>query len=636
MSYRNPPIIIDRSTDVWGTAIAKFGEQVSKGIISAGEAAKKAGEEQAEYARKTKLAMQTLETTTRESYMDSARDSYLAMKKSSDASIANQFKVDVEKMLNGTGTPGEEGYKIGAIDAKVQLSLNTDLNDETRKYYNSVIEDSKTFQDAAVDGFGKVISSVTELKGKDSNTLGKPGGYTYRGGSRKEKLENQLAFYAVDPDAMINPDVIETRKTSRGDNNENFLETTTLVPADQFKEGEVFGDIYNGFSDKEKEEVEKVIENGKEYYKFSWKKDVNEWDGEFTTDLLDTPDFSKLYKEAGIEDEEGTVSASLTTTSTLKNGDNLDTYELIDINRVKNNASLNQIMMGSAAGVESATLQEKEAYLQEVLDKGGMTVKEFNKTYKTPKERAEYLKNALVDYSVKSKFNGYTFRQATQEDVDRFRAVDPNSTMSIGTEIASKKTSSKYQKPEVVKLEEDKEPTESEIGRARAVKDAPTFYSDMFEKPSSFFRNKTINGNKISKVTLTGVGDSLEDGKGKSKGKLQLGYETGKSTGGKEQIIYEDTMVFDLNDPTRVRALIDMLPNANEDMKVELKKILKSKSSKSKEADPVKPDVNKQSKALLNFKNRTGREATNIFDLSPEDWDKASEDLSSNLPIFKI
>jgi hypothetical protein len=38
-------------------------------------------------------------------------------------------------------------------------------------------------------------------------------------------------------------------------------------------------------------------------------------------------------------------------------------------------------------------------------------------------------------------------------------------------------------------------------------------------------------------------------------------------------------MTFDLDDPTRVRALIDMLPNANDEMKRELKKILESKSS---------------------------------------------------------
>jgi hypothetical protein len=595
MSYRNPPIIIDRSTDVWGTAIAKFGQQISAGIISAAEAQAKAAKEQADYSKKTKLAMQTLETTTRESYMDKARDSYLAIKKSADSSIADQFKVDVEKMLNGTGTPGEEDYKIGAINAKVQLSLNTDLDDDTRKYYNSVIEDSKMFQEQAVDGFGKVISSVTDLKSRDPNTLGKAGGYTYKGGSRKEKLENQLAFYAIDTEKMINSEVIESRKTSRGANNENFLETTTLVPASQFEEGEVFGEIYNGFSDKEKNEVEKVVQDGKEYYKFSWKRDVNEWDGEFTTDLLATPDISKLYKEAGIEDEQGTVNASLTATTTMQNGDNLDTYELIDINKIKNNASLNQIMMGPASGVEAATLEEKEAYLQEVLEKGGMTVKEFNKTYKTPGERADYLKNSLIDYSVKSKFSDYVFRSATEEDVNRFRAMDPNSTISVGSEIASKRIKSKYQKLKIAKGEETKDPTEGQIRRSTAVEDAPSFYSDMFDSPESFFTNKTINGRKITSaklVTPSGYDKALEKWKNKDnklKGELapepttkvlELTYPTGKSTSKRRgQEIFEDTMKFDLNDPARVRTLIDLLPNASDEMKRELKKILESKSS---------------------------------------------------------
>jgi len=43
-------------------------------------------------------------------------------------------------------------------------------------------------------------------------------------------------------------------------------------------------------------------------------------------------------------------------------------------------------------------------------------------------------------------------------------------------------------------------------------------------------------------------------------------------------------------------------------------------SSESKSTDPVKPAVNKQSKALFAFKNRTGREATSIIELTDEDW----------------
>ena len=61
---------------------------------------------------------------------------------------------------------------------------------------------------------------------------------------------------------------------------------------------------------------------------------------------------------------------------------------------------------------------------------------------------------------------------------------------------------------------------------------------------------------------------------------LELTYSTGKSTSKRRgQEIFEDTMKFDLNDPVRVRTLIDLLPNTSDEMKRELKKILESKSS---------------------------------------------------------
>ena len=72
MSYRNPPIIVDRYTDVWGKAIANFGQQVAQGILSIGDAKKKAGQikaAKAAQAAKDAAAMQKLTTATRESYM---------------------------------------------------------------------------------------------------------------------------------------------------------------------------------------------------------------------------------------------------------------------------------------------------------------------------------------------------------------------------------------------------------------------------------------------------------------------------------------------------------------------------------------------------------------------------------------
>ena len=50
MSYRNPPIIVDRSTEVWGQAIAGLGQQIAQGITSVGEARRKAEQAQREAA----------------------------------------------------------------------------------------------------------------------------------------------------------------------------------------------------------------------------------------------------------------------------------------------------------------------------------------------------------------------------------------------------------------------------------------------------------------------------------------------------------------------------------------------------------------------------------------------------------
>ena len=54
---------------------------------------------------------------------------------------------------------------------------------------------------------------------------------------------------------------------------------------------------------------------------------------------------------------------------------------------------------------------------------------------------------------------------------------------------------------------------------------------------------------------------------------IELGYKSGTSTAGGEQTVFTNDMIFDLSDPSRVRALIDMLPEGA-DMKKELKKLV--------------------------------------------------------------
>ena len=500
MSYRNPPIIVDRSADVWGKAIAGIGQQVAQGITTASEARKKAEQAQVEYAQKQKAAMQKLEVKIRESYMDSARDNYIALKNDADVSIANQFKADVGKLLNGVGVPGDEDYKMGAIDARVQLELNTSLTDEQRKEYTKIVDDSKMFQSQAVDGFGKVISSVQDISEKDPTRLGSAGGYVFNGKTPKERFENQLAYYAVNPDIMIDPSVKENRKTSRGEKGENYLETSTLVPVDQFKEG---GSFAGTLSSSDIEGLKKVTEDSKDYYKFEFKRDVNVWDGNFTTDIPERPDYSAVYGEANIEDEKGTINAKLVGKVQTQRGDYIDSEEIVDINTVKNDPSLNNILNGQAASINRASDAEVEAFLNFGTNRGGLTIQELNKQFPTPAQRQQYIKDVLVDNSVETKFSQYKERQATSSDVARLKESDPNSIVSEGDTIYYKVLKSE-------KIKEEK-PTVSEIKS-----------KEQKEKVSSRAEDRL---SAVLKNPLTAIRAELGEGQAIQEGKIVTLYQ---------------------------------------------------------------------------------------------------------------
>lgn len=452
MSYRNPPIIVDRSTDVWGKAIANFGQQVAQGILSIGDAKKKAGQAQAAQAAKDAAAMQKLTTATRESYMSDFRDSYIALKKK-DGNLAEQFKKQTMIDLNG------DGKEMGAIDAQVQLSLNSNLSVIEKEKYNKIVDSAKMYQAQAVDGFGKVISGIDNVKSKSHELLAAPGGWSFKGNNNFERLQNQLAYYAVDTEKMINPDVKESRRLIKGKNGENFLEATTLVPVDQFKQGGTFSDQ---LTPEQEKGMEKVVESGKEYYKFSFKRDANEWDGEFIVDIHDLPDYSNVYQEAGIEDKKGTINQKLTGQIEITEGGYEDKEELIDVKAIRENESLNTIMLGKASAIEQGDDESKQAFLTFALGKSGTTIKEFNKQYPTPEGRINYIKNSLIDDSISKKFEEkYSSRAATPEDVERLKAFNPASTVSEGDEILFSNIGSKK-----AKVKDPDKVTEGAIKRA--------------------------------------------------------------------------------------------------------------------------------------------------------------------------
>ena len=456
MSYRNPPIIVDRSTDVWGKAIANFGQQVAQGILSVGEAKRKAGEAQAAQARKERQAQQKLTTATRASYMDAARDKYIQIKKNGGLSLAQQFMKQVEIDLNGG-----DG-KTGAIDASVQLALNNNLTTDERANYNKIVDSAKMYQAEAVGGFGNVISGLDYANEKKEDMQVQPGGWSYKGSNKKEMFYNQLLHYALDTDTMINDDVIEDRKTYKGDQGEIFVEATTLVPVEQFDGDGTFSEI---LSENELNDVEKVTKGDKVYYKFSSKKDVREWDGELVTDIPALPDYSKVYQEVNIEDDKGSIATNLISEIQKTEGGYDVEEQILDIGTIRKN--LETVMGGQASRIMAGSDQELQAFLNFGLEKGGMTVKAFTDQYPDRTDRLKIIRDSLIDDSINKKFSSEfkSDRKATSDDVKRIKAYNPDSTVKVGDHIRFKRT-----KQDIIEPEETKKPTEGEIRRADYIK----------------------------------------------------------------------------------------------------------------------------------------------------------------------
>lgn len=455
MSYRNPPIIVDRSTDVWGKAIAGFGQQVAQGILSASEARRKAEAAQAAQARKEALAQQKLTTATRASYMDAARDKYIQIKKNGGLSLAQQFMKQVEIDLNGAdGEPG-------AIDASVQLALNTSLTGDQREKYNKIVDGAKMYQAEAVSGFANLMSGLDYAKEKGENMQTKPGGWTYKGGDKKERFSNQLLHYALDTDVMINDDVIEDRKTYKGKEGEIFVEGITLVPVEQFDGNGTFAETLD---ENELKDVEKVTKGDKVYYKFSSKKDVRQWDGELVTDIPALPDYSKVYQEVNVEDDKGSINTNLVSEIEKTEGGYESTEKILDIGTIRDN--LESVMSGQASRIMAGSDQEIQAFLTFGLEKGGMTMKQFNETEQDPSKRVEYIKNALINDSINKKFSSEfgSDRLATAKDVERIKAANPSSKIEVGQEIRFS-----IDKQAKVEPEETKTPTEGEIRRGNYI-----------------------------------------------------------------------------------------------------------------------------------------------------------------------
>ena len=128
MSYRNPPIIVDKSGDIWAKAISGFAESVANNVIKYSEARRA----EKEATKKSRQAMQSFSLETMGKVLRRVERQLYNGKKKNGNTLAEKFKAQAAELMYGKGTVGEEDYSMGAIDARVQLEFNQDLSSKER------------------------------------------------------------------------------------------------------------------------------------------------------------------------------------------------------------------------------------------------------------------------------------------------------------------------------------------------------------------------------------------------------------------------------------------------------------------------------------------------------------------------
>jgi len=182
------------------------------------------------------------------------------------------------------------------------------------------------------------------------------------------------------------------------------------------------------------------------------------------TDIPALPDYSKVYQEVNVEDDKGSINTNLISEIEKTEGGYESTEKILDIGTIRDN--LESVMSGQASRIMAGSDQEIQAFLTFGLEKGGMTMKQFNETEQDPSKRVEYIKNALINDSINKKFSSEfgSDRLATAKDVERIKAANPSSKIEVGQEIRFS-----IDKQAKVKPEETKTPTEGEIRRGNYI-----------------------------------------------------------------------------------------------------------------------------------------------------------------------
>jgi len=421
MSYRNPQIIVDRSGEIWGQAIGKFGQDVSRGIEK--YAAAKAKNQ--ELARKKREANQLAANGVSQKFLENIEKTGISIK---DSSISKQFK-DTATMMANTGEEmiiNGKPVTIGAVEAQTELRMNPNLDKETRNAYSKIVTNFKGYQSTMVSSAGNIISGLEGVSESTTGQIGKT--YDFQG-EGFGNTQSQIATYSLLNKQIpgVNSDKIISREKGEDGETKNMLTINSSVDteSDTYKNWEAAGLI---------NKKDLTFEEGSTVGTFSWKRDLATWgeEGGLITEMSpQNQDSTEAMKTAGFIDDKSNATGkgfnnnAVYSMRKVKGGTEEKSESHFDPDALRYNTTYEAELKAGAASILAMPLDQQEKFITNTL--GWPTIKREKWSKTSPEMQTAFLmeqrfENDLQKIMGEKGRKKVQTRNATQEDVDQYAA----------------------------------------------------------------------------------------------------------------------------------------------------------------------------------------------------------------------
>ena len=399
-AYENPAIIRDTSGQIYGQAIASFGQSIAKGISIYGQKAQEANKKAQEKIERQQRIAYDIED---KAYAQANKN--YAQLASKDPSLVDQFKSQTELLLRGNGE------NIGAIKAQTLLATQNDLTKEERQNYRNIVNRAQTFQISAVEGGGKILADLEDQQGILAQDIAST--HAWVGSNELEKDTSMLTSYVLGGKKADG--LTGSKELIPGENGSMIVKVTSTVD----ENSSLFKNL--------DEETKEFLKNND--YKLEWKKNINEWNEGLIDEIPEKADYNQMSITNGFESKEGSITPEYIVggetgvSKIISNGKIFDA-KYIDVDGFINSQSFQKDMLGKASGYLARGNGQLSSFMTYKMRDGSFNVNEFKK--QTTSQQEQEVTNALIEDFKNTKLSDLEQRKATTQDVKNLRALGKN------------------------------------------------------------------------------------------------------------------------------------------------------------------------------------------------------------------